>query len=56
MFKSWVKDVMEAVKPGQNNSDQRLVGTNAYLNFAKSMVPGQSYGRQFINKYKKKKS
>ena len=56
MFKSWVKDVMEAVKPGQNNSDERLVGTNAYLNFAKSMVPGQSYGRQFINKYKKKKS
>ena len=56
MFKSWVKDVMEAVKPGQNNSDQRLVGTNAYLNFAKSMVPVQSYGRQFINKYKKKKS
>ena len=56
MFKSWVKDVMEAVKPGENNSNERLVGTDAYLNFVKSMVPGQSYGRQFINKYKKKKS
>ena len=56
MFKSWVKDVMEAVKPVQNNSNERLVGTDAYLNFVKSMVPGQSYGRQFINKYKKKKS
>ena len=56
MFKSWVKDVMEAVKPGENNADQRLVGTNAYLKFAESMTPGSSYGRQFINKYKKKKS
>jgi len=56
MFKSWVKDVMEAVKPGENNANERLVGTDSYLNFVKSMVPGQSYGRQFINKYKKKKS
>ena len=56
MFKSWVKDVMEAAKPGENNADQRLVGTNAYLKFVQSMTPGASYGRQFINKYKKKKS
>ena len=56
MFKSWVKDVMESEKPGQNNADQRLVGTNAYLKFVQSMTPGSSYGRQFINKYKKKKS
>ena len=56
MFKSWVKDVMEAVKPGQNNADQRLVGTDAYLKFAQSMTPGSSWGKQFINKYKKKKS
>ena len=55
MFKSWVKDVMEAVKPGQNNADQRLVGTDAYLKYVQSMTPGSSYGRQFINKYKKKK-
>jgi len=56
MFKSWVKDVMEAVKPGQNNADQRLVGTDAYLKFVQSMTPGSSWGKQFINKYKKKKS
>ena len=56
MFKAWVKDVMEAVKPGQNNADQRLVGTDAYLKYVQSMTPGSSYGRQFINKYKKKKS
>ena len=56
MFKSWVKDVMEAVKPGENNANQRLVGTDAYLKYVQSMTPGASYGRQFINKYKKKKS
>jgi len=57
--KSWVKDVMEAVKPSGVPSDQRLIGTDAYKNYAETMVPGQSkpaWGRQFINKYKKKKS
>jgi len=59
MFKSWVKDVMEAVNPSGVPSDQRLVGTDAYKKYAETMVPGQSkpaWGRQFINKYKKKKS
>ena len=56
MFKSWVKDVMETVKPGENNANQRLVGTDAYLKYVQSMTPGSSYGRQFINKYKKKKN
>ena len=56
MFKLWVKDVMEAAKPGENNANQRLVGTDAYLKFVQSMTPGSSYGRQFINKYKKKKN
>ena len=59
MFKSWVKDVMEAVNPSGVPSDQRLIGTDAYKNYAETMVPGQSkpaWGRQFINKYKKKKS
>ena len=45
MFKSWVKDVMEAVNPSgvPNNADQRLIGTDAYKKYAvKSMVPGQS--------------
>ena len=59
MFKSWVKDVMEAVNPSGVPSDQRLVGTDAYKKYAETMVPGQSapvWGKQFINKYKKKKS
>jgi hypothetical protein len=63
MFKSWIKDVMEAVKPAAKTgiygvpASQRGVGTQSYTNYAKSMVPGQtgSWGRQFINKYKKKK-
>ena len=59
MFKSWVKDVMEAVNPSGVPSDQRLVGTDAYKKYAETMVPGQgksAWGKQFINKYKKKKS
>ena len=59
MFKSWVKDVMEAVNPSGVPSDQRLVGTDAYKRYAETMVPGQgksAWGKQFINKYKKKKS
>jgi hypothetical protein len=59
MFKSWVKDVMEAVNPSGVPSDQRLIGTDAYKKYAETMVPGQSkpvWGKQFINKYKKKKS
>ena len=60
MFKSWIKDVTEAKK--YNNvtkvsgvpANQREVGTDALLNYVKSMVPGQDWGRQFINKYRKK--
>ena len=58
MFKSWIKDVMEAVTPSGVPADQRLIGTDAYLKYARSVVPGQTppaWGRQFINKYKKKK-
>ena len=49
MFKSWVKDVMEAVNPSGVPSDQRLVGTDAYKKYAETMVPGQSapvWGKQ----------
>ena len=63
MFKSWIKDVMEAVKPAAKTgiygvpASERGVGTKSYTDYAKSMVPGQtgSWGRQFINKYKIKK-
>jgi len=63
MFKSWIKDVTEAKKytevhmssterePGKPNT---LVGTDGYKKYVEKMVPGSSWGRQFINKYRKK--
>ena len=60
MFKSWIKDVTEAVVNGTTTSgvpsNQRLVGTDAHLKYVASLVPGSSWGIQFINKYKVKKS
>jgi hypothetical protein len=58
MFKSWIKDVMEAVTnsnaPSGVPADQRLVGTDAHRKYVEKMVPGSEWGRQFINKYRKK--
>jgi len=58
MFKSWIKDVTEAVVNGTTKSGvpahQREVGTDSLLNYAKSMVPGSEWGKHFINKYRKK--
>jgi hypothetical protein len=58
MFKSWIKDVSEAVTntntPSGVPADQRLVGTDAFRKYVETMVPGSSWGRQFINKYRKK--
>ena len=60
MFKSWIKDVTEAVVNGTTTSgvpaNQRLVGTDAHLKYVASLVPGSSWGIQFINKYKVRKS
>ena len=61
MFKSWIHDVMEAVKPAHKTkkygvpANQRELGTDAYLQYAQSMVPGQEKIRNFINRYKAKK-
>ena len=59
MFKSWVKDLRESIvnatTPSGVPSDQRLVGTDAHRKYVETMVPGSSYGLQFINKYKKRK-
>ena len=59
MFKSWVKDLREAIvnssAPSGVPSNQRLVGTDSMRKYTESMVPGSSYGLQFINKYKKRK-
>ena len=35
-------------------ADQRLVGTDSLRKYTETMVPGSSYGKQFINKYRKK--
>ena len=59
MFKSWVKDLREAIvnakTPSGVPSNQRLVGTDAHRKYVETMVPGSSYGIQFINKYKVRK-
>ncbi len=65
MFKSWVKDLMEIVKPAAQTgkygvpSKQREVGTPELRKYAQSMVPGQGVInnldiKEFINKYRKK--
>ena len=58
MFKSWIKDVSEAITnsdaPSGVPADQRLVGTDAHRKYVEKLVPGSEQGRQFINKYRKK--
>jgi hypothetical protein len=58
MFKSWIQDVTEAVVNGTTQSgvpaDQRLVGTDAHRKYVEKLTPGSSWGKQFINKYRKK--
>ena len=58
MFKSWIKDVSEAVVNGTEKqgvpADERLVGTDSYRKYVETMVPGSDRGKQFINKYRKK--
>jgi len=63
MFKAWIKDVSEAKKysevkmdsierePGKPNT---LVGTDGFRKYVGKMVPGSEWGKQFINKYRKK--
>ena len=59
MFKSWVKDLQEAIvnakTPSGVPANQRLTGTDALRKYVETMVPGISYGKQFINKYKVRK-
>ena len=58
MFKSWIKDVSEALVNGTHISgvpaNQREVGTDSFRKYVEKLVPGSSYGRHFINKYRKK--
>ena len=59
MFKSWVKDLQEAIvnakTPSGVPASQRLVGTDAHRKYVETMVPGSSSGIEFINKYKVRK-
>ena len=58
MFKSWIKDVSESVVNGTEKQgvppEQRLVGTDSFRKYVETMVPGSEWGKQFINKYRKK--
>ena len=60
MFKSWIKDVMEYTevkmdkKMREPNKPNTLVGTDGYRKNVEDMTPGSSWGKQFINKYRKK--
>ena len=61
MFKSWIKDLTEAVRPAHTtgiygvSGKQREVGTDELRTYAQSMVPGQERIINFINKYRKNK-
>ena len=60
--KSWVEWLLVSEAKKYNKptiisgvpASQREIGTDALLKYAKSMVPGQDWGKQFINKYRKK--
>ena len=60
MFKSWIKDVTEAKKynnitnDGGVHASQREIGTDSHRKYVEKMVPGSDWGKQFINKYRKK--
>ena len=60
MYKSWIKDVAEAkkIKNLTNNggvpAEKREIGTDSHLDYVQKMAPGSSWGKQFINKYRKK--
>ena len=60
MFKSWIRDIREysEVKMKRKMRDEKhpntLIGTDGYLKNVQDKTPGYDYGKQFINKYRKK--
>ena len=60
MFKSWIRDIREysEVKMKRKMRDEKhpntLIGTDGYLKNVQDKTPGHDYGKQFINKYRKK--
>ena len=57
-LKGTVLGMNEAVVNGTTESgvqaDQRLVGTDSHRQYAERLNPKSSWGKQFINKYRKK--
>ena len=56
MFKSWITDITESTftKVCGVPADQRLVGTDALRKYTERLTPGSTWGREFINRYRKK--
>ena len=56
MFKSWITDITESTftQVSGVSSDQRLVGTDALRKYTERLTPGSTWGREFINRYRKK--
>ncbi len=56
MFKSWITDITESTFTQVSGvpSDQRLVGTDALRKYTERLTPGSVWGREFINRYRKK--
>ena len=56
MFKSWITDITESkfTQVSGVPASQREIGTDALLNYTSRLTPGNQWGRQFINKYRKK--
>jgi len=62
MFKSWIKDVKESYTEKHMDRKERvagkpntLFGTSGYKKVVQDATPGSSWGKQFINKYRKYK-
>ena len=54
MFKSWIQDVTEATLNHGVPANKREIGTDSYLKYVQKMTPSIAWGKQFINKYRKK--
>ena len=56
MFKSWITDITESTFTQVSGvpADQRLVGTDVLRKYTERLTPGSTWGREFINRYRKK--
>ena len=54
MFKSWIQDVTETTLNHGVPANKREIGTDSYLKYVQKMTPSIAWGKQFINKYRKK--